>query len=401
MSLSWDARENAIRWYEQAGMVVFPYDCEGYPFKDWPNPYLAATEHRRQVASQPGTATYGAVLTDHTPVLDWDADRGGSLADLEEAFGKLPATTAVNTPGSDRNFHLFFETEVPLRTSKVLANKFPGWDFLARGSHVKGATSYRRFDSEQDTSIDARFYTMQKPILVRQPLPPKLLKAWQETQVESTDHLIALELKEAEGKQKRAVLSAAEKKLLNRWLRESLEAITEAGDGERYDALSQHMLNVYRIGMLLTGSTRNYDRQIMDAYTASGGMESESYLVGLMKPTRVFAAQHPKARPQVSAYVSTANALIGEWADTLLAGVSPRNRIAGQVVRAIAAEANAKLNLSSSVELVMQRHNIPKSSEKEVRKLWKWLIDNGWLVKTGQYVTLKHHIVNHYRLWQK
>jgi hypothetical protein len=307
----------------------------------------------------------------------------------------------VNTPGSDRNFHLFFDTEVPLRTSKVLANKFPGWDFLARGSHVKGATSYRRFDSEQDTNIDARFYTMQKPILVRQPLPPKLLQAWRETQVESTDHLLSIELKEAEKEWKRQVVSAAEKKLLNRWLKESLEAITEAGDGERYDVLSQHMLNVYRIGMLLTGSTRAYDRQIMNAYRESGGREPESYLVGLMKPTRVFAAQHPKARPQVSAYVSTANALIGEWADTLLTGVSPRNKIAGQVIRAIAVEANANLNLSSSVELIMSRHNIPKASAKEVWKVWKWLNETGWLVKTGQYVTLKHkYVVSHYKLWQ-
>lgn len=155
-----ERRAAAVEMYEALGLSVFPYDSEGMPFRDWPNPATALSPGRRGVVLQPHTATYGVVLDGHIVVIDVDADRGGDLDELESVFGVLPPTMTVTTPSSDRNLHLYFRVDGdPLRTSKDLSRRFPGIDFLGLGSHVKGTTSWRRLDRAEDPDSHYAEYT--------------------------------------------------------------------------------------------------------------------------------------------------------------------------------------------------------------------------------------------------
>lgn len=396
MSTTAERRQAAIDWYRGLGLEVFPYDGDGVPFREWPNPSLAAAGQRRALAAQHRVSTYGVVLDGLIVVIDVDYDRGGRLEDLEAAFGPLPPTATFSTPSSDRNVHLMFRVEgEPLRTSKRLSQKFPGIDFLALGSHVKGATSWRRLDRPEDAVYSSVSYNRLYPYLEPAVLPADIEAAWRETMVGSDQELHEIELREAEVGLKPTRLTPKERRLVERWIKESLKQISEAADGQRWETLSRHMLAVYRNGILLTGSTSAFDQRIVRAYRDSGGTDLK-WLSTLMAPTKVFAARHPKPRPAVSAYRATANTLTGEWADAATATTGPRDKQMRKVIEAIAAEATTDLTMTTAASLLATRYQL--GHEDRVQAAIRELARQGWLVKTGEGYTVTLNRVNHYRL---
>lgn len=400
MGTTAERREAAVQWYLDRGLSVFPYDAKGLPFRAWPNPALVSAEDRAEIASKHWTSTYGVVLDGGIVVIDIDANRGGNLQDLEDVFGPLPPTATFSTPSSDANLHLMFRVSGdPLRTSKALTAKFPHIDFLGLGSHVKGATSWRRLDTRKDKTYSAATYDHQYPFLEPAVLPADIESAWRETMVSSDDELLRIEVSEAEVGLKPTRLTEKERNLLKAWIRQSLKVIAEATDGQRWDTLSRQVLAIYRNGMLLTGSTAAYDQRIIAAYRDSGG-DDVKWLKSMMAPTRVFALKHPKPRPAVSAFQKTANATIGDWADAATAACGPREHQMRKVIAAIAAEAKTTLEMTTAASVMAARYKL--GDEKKVQSAVHQLATEGWLVKTGERFTLSDQwMVNHYRLSSK
>jgi hypothetical protein len=396
MSTTAERREAAVNWYRNLGLTVFPYDKKGVPFREWPNPHLAATGERTALASQHWIPTFGVILNGRYVVIDIDHDRGGRLEDLEAVFGPLPPTATFSTPSSDRNVHLLFRVNGdPLRTSKMLAQKFPGIDFLALGSHVKGATSWRRLDRPEDTVYSSVSYNQLYPFLEPANLPADVEAAWRDTMVTDDQELRDIELAEAEGGLKPTKLTPRERRLVEAWIRESLKVISEATDGQRWTTLSRHMLAVYRNGVLLTGSTSAFDQRIVQAYRQSGGSDLK-WLQSLMAPTKVFAAKHPKPKPAVSALQATASDVIGEWADAATAATGSRNKQTRKVIKAVAAEARTNLAMTTAAAVLAARYGL--GHEDRVQAAIRQLAKDGWLLKTGEGYTVSLHKVNHYLL---
>lgn len=202
------------------------------------------------------------------------------------------------------------------------------------------------------------------------------------------------ELAEVEGRVQ-VPLTPNERRVVRRWIKESLAQIISAGDGQRWDVLSRHALAVYRNGALLTGSASAFDARIIDAYKASGGGDVE-WLHRVLAPTKVFAARHPKPRPAVSSRYATKTAAIGEWADAATAATGSRNHLRRAVILAVADEVTSVGTMTTAVELLADRHELGDSSN--VRAEVRRLVVDGWLTQTGEAITLSGHTVTHYSL---
>ena len=163
-------RTDALALYLGLGLEVFPYDTRAVAFIGWNNPALYG-DHYRDLAGR--THTFGVRLDEWTAVVDVDADDGGDLERLELDVGPLPPTFTVVSPGGEGNLHLMFRTSVPLRTCRALKAFHPGIDFLSAGSHVKGASSVRYLETNEEV-----MYKFQRPILDPAPLPAALEARW-------------------------------------------------------------------------------------------------------------------------------------------------------------------------------------------------------------------------------
>ncbi len=393
VSTTAERREEAVRWYHDLGLKTFPYDERGIPFRSWPNPTLAMMER----SCSHWVPIYGVALDGFIVVIDIDWNRGGRLEDLEAAFGPLPPTASVRTPSSEQNLHLFFKVtgSTPTRTSKQLKKKFPHIDFLGLGSHVKGATSWVRRDTDEDRQYLAVTYNLQHPVLDVAALPPALEAAWRDNMVTSDAELRQEDLAEAEQTIPKVTLTDSQKRCVRTRINNSLKEIQAARDTERWETNSLPILSIYRNAALLYGCTSKVDDRIVQAYRESGGTDLRQ-LRSMMSATKVTAAKWPMPAPLVTVRKLTANETIAEWAEAATASVSLRNKQKRALIAAIAAEAKTNLEMTEAAESLAAKYRL--GNVNNVQDHIRQLAKDGWLRKTGEGYTLEGHTVNHYRL---
>lgn len=391
MGFSEHERREAVGMYRRLGLEVFPYDTQSVPFTGWNNPELWTPAYEHLVDK---VHTFGVRLTEKIVVIDVDADRGGSLEAVEDAFGKLPPTLTVVSPSSPRNLHLMFRCSVPLRTNKQLARQFPGVDFLAAGSHVKGATSVRYRYTDEHT-----MYKLQRPVLDPAPLPAALELAWSETQPDTEldvwDQLVSDSIADS----KRSVLSPKEKQNALNKIRDALRKIRKAGDGKRHDVLYNSAREIYQQAILLGRPIGEYDKPIHEAYTESGGSDFGE-LERNLQSVRTWAATHPIPKPGVTAYHAMQTREIGLWADLATSETRKEDKRLRALIVALTKEATTKLNMTTAASHISGRHP-GVGNQQQVLDNLRWLVDHGFLMRNGHGWTEQQFTVPHYRLGRR
>lgn len=382
-------RDEAVALYRRLGLTVFPYDTRSVPFTGWNNPALYGPGYDDLLTK---VHTYGVRLTEHVVVIDIDADRGGSLADLEDAFGGLPPTLTVVSPSGPKNLHLMFTSVTPLRTCKELTRQFPGIDFLAAGSHVKGATSVRYLNTGEEL-----MYKLQHPVLDPAPLPAALEHEWSLSQPGSEDQLLDAFI--ASGAGRRVKLTPKELANVRGRVREALKKIRTAETGQRHDVLYRNARDIYRAAALRGQLMDAYDKQIAEAYRASGGTDLTE-LTRQLKSVKAWAATHPMPPPGVTAFHTMRTREIGVWADMANADFKPGQKKLRALIRALACEATTTMNVTTSGDKFAARYSDVGDRFDVVENLHR-LAERGWLLRTGEGITERALVVPHYRLGQR
>ncbi len=262
-------RADAVALYTRLGLDVFPYDTRSVPFTGWSSPALWAPAYRTLLDK---VHTFGVRLDEHVCVIDIDADRGGRLADIEYEFGSLPPTLTVVSPSGPSNLHLMFKTSVPLRTSKGLAQQFKGIDFMAAGSHVKGATSIRYLNTGEEVA-----YKLQRPVIDPAPLPAALEHEWARLQPASEDRLWDQIIGDGISATPRVRMKAEEDNNVRKRIRDALRKIRGAGKGNRHDVLYRNARDIYQAAVLRGESMQSYDKQIAEAYARPAEKTSQNW----------------------------------------------------------------------------------------------------------------------------
>jgi Bifunctional DNA primase/polymerase, N-terminal len=381
-------RAEAVEVYRSLGLDVFPYDTRSVPFIGWNNPALWTPAHRELVDR---VHTIGVRLDEHHAVVDVDANRGGDLAKLEHEFGPLPPTLTAVTPGGPDNLHLVFRSSVPLRTCKQLKEQHPGVDFLAAGSHFKGATSVRYLNTGEEVA-----YKLQHPILEPSPLPAALELEWSRlapaTEGDVWNELIAEGL---DGHQ-REKLTRKESTNIRDRIKAALRKIREAPDGGRHDPTFRAARDIYRAAVLLGEPMERYDPAIEEAYKDSGGSDFKD-LHRSIRSVKVWVAQHPIHRPRGSAYHALKNREIGEWADAAISDVGDRDKTMQQLIAAVASEATTAMNMTTAGELLAGKYP-GCGNQKRVSVNLGRLVADGWLIRDGEGFTSLGFGVPHWKL---
>ena len=370
-------RDLALAKYERLGLDVFPYHETGTPWDDWPHPTAAAA----RVASE--ARVFGVVLGGHHVVVDVDADQGGDLAALEAEYGPLPPTMTVTTPSGERNMHLYFRVENELRTCKALTRRFPGIDFLGRGSHVKGATSRRKV-----APYLAVAYVEQAPFLDPALLPAALREAWCELQPVD-DRAEYREAYDAARLTAPVVADDVEHAFARAKIADALGRIRSGTDGNRHDVLFTGARDVFRWAVLTGKDPRDYDEAVRQAYAASGGRDF-SELDRQIVSVRRWVLANPMHRPAVSARVEVVDPMIGEWADNSVILLHPTATKQRALVAALAAEARIEIDddgrdavMSTATTVLAERHPDVGTREEVTRNL-RVLRQRGILVEVGE-----------------
>ncbi len=384
-------RGEAVALYRRIGCETFPYDTRSVPFIGWNNPALYGPGYDELLGK---VHTFGVRLNEHTAVIDIDADRGGSLTALEDAFGLLPATLTVQSPSGPRNLHLMFTTTVPLRTCKELTKQFPGIDFLSDGSHVKGATSVRYLNTGEEL-----MYKLQRPVFDPAPLPASLEHEWSTAQPGDVDQLFDALIAEGDEPRRRVKLTAKEASNIRGRIREALKRIRTAEAGQRHDVLFRNSRDIYRAAVLRGQSMHAYDRQIAEAYKQSGG-DDLGDLARTLKSVKLWAVRHPMPPPGVTAYHAMRTREIGMWADLATADTRAQDKCLRALILALANEATTSMNMTTAGELIAKRYAGVGDRFDVVANL-HWLAARGWLLRNGEAITEKSLTVPHYKLGRR
>ena len=381
-------RTDALALYLGLGLEVFPYDTRAVAFIGWNNPALYG-DHYRDLAGR--THTFGVRLDEWTAVVDVDADDGGDLERLELDVGPLPPTFTVVSPGGEGNLHLMFRTSVPLRTCRALKAFHPGIDFLSAGSHVKGASSVRYLETNEEV-----MYKFQRPILDPAPLPAALEARWAKMMPATDDDLFREQVAEGLAGSTPQKLTHKESRNVASKIAKALDKIGQLPDGGRHEPLFNACRDIYRRAVLLGRSIDFYDGQIKGAYAESGGTDFDG-LARNMRSVKVWAAQHPLPRPGISAYHRLQNDRIAEWADAAAAANNPKDKKLRALILAVASVATTELNMTTAATSIAAKY--PEAGEREtVSANLDALERQGWLMPNGEGITSLGWAVPHRKL---
>lgn len=221
--------------YAQRGIAVFPLRPDGNIPHRGEHGLRDATVcvhtiramWARHPGSNVGIAT-GSVS--NLFVIDVDKRHGGldALAKLERQYGRLPTTPVVRTPGG--GFHYWFrwpETDKDIRQSTGRVG--PGIDVRANRSCVTAPPSQRHDGAYQWVANGATELVYPPAWLVEKALPPELPPIEPTGEVRHADAYV------------------------EKVMREELQALSQAVNGTRNDALNRHAFNIgklVRAGMI-------------------------------------------------------------------------------------------------------------------------------------------------------
>ncbi len=377
--------------YRSLGLDVFPYDTRTVPFTGWNNPALWTPSYDYLVDR---VHTFGVRLSEYLVVIDIDADRGGDLGALEDAFGELPPTLTVVTPSGAGNMHLMFRSSVPLRTNKKLSKQFPGIDFLALGSNAKGATSVR-----YRGSIECTMYKLQRPVLDPAPLPAALELEWADGSPSAERDVWDSVISDSLADTPKQLLTRREKQHATTKIREALRKIRTAESGNRHDVLYRSARDVFQQAVLLGKRMSDYEASIREAYEKSGGTDYGE-LDRNMLSVSLWVAQHPIPKPGATAYHQMQTREIGLWADYALAATRPEDKRLRALILALANEATTGFNMTTAGEVIARRYPGVGDRQQVVNNM-HWLRDRRFLLRNGEQETDQGFSVPHYRLGRR